>query len=50
MFCIPLYIFIELQIWLYNNNEMKPLKHIGIPKILIIFVDKVGWGTINRDV
>ena len=50
MFSTPLYIFIELQIWLQNNINLKLLEHIRVLEKLAILVNIIGWKTINQGV
>lgn len=47
VFRMPLYPFLQLQIWLQDNTNLRSSKHI---KKLAIFVETVGRGASNRAV
>lgn len=50
VFRMLLYTFLQLQIWLQENTNLKASKHIGVPEKLAIFVETIGRGTTNRGV
>lgn len=50
VFRIPLYTFLQLQIWLEENTNLKPCKYIGVPEKLVMLIKTVGRGTTSRGV
>lgn len=50
VFRMPLYTFLQLQIWIQDNTNLRSSKRISVPKKLAIFVETVGRGASNRAV
>ena len=50
IFRMPLYTFVELQIYLAENTELRSSKAIGIAEKLAMFIETIGRGTTNRGI
>lgn len=50
VFRMPLYTFMELQIWLQDNIDLRASKYIGVAEKLAMFVETVGRAATNRAV
>lgn len=47
---MPLYTFLQLNIWLQENTALKSSRHIGVSEKLAMFLSTIGHATANRGV
>lgn len=50
VFRMPLYTFLQLDIWLQENTFLKPSRYISVAEKLTMFLSSVGYAITNRGV